>query len=124
MQGQSDSGGDASTVSLDVSKLQSTPEDQQEIFVMSFLRDLENIVFRLDKNGASAYQFYVKKELFRVLTLASPAPTRVIRNQIGRCFAQIFKLGDRKLLYETLNELLTIVNTNTGKAEKDLRGRQ
>ena len=122
MQGGADS--DVTTVSLDLAKLQATPEDQQEIFVMSFLRDLEKIVFRLDENGASAYQFYVKKELFRVLTLTTPAPTRVIRNQIGRCFAQIFKLGDRKLLYETINELVGIVNTNTGKAEKDLKGRQ
>ncbi|KAI5804071.1 armadillo-type protein [Peziza echinospora] len=121
MQGGADS--DVTTVSLDLAKLQATPEDQQEIFVMSFLRDLEKIVFRLDENGASAYQFYVKKELFRVLTLTTPAPTRVIRNQIGRCFAQIFKLGDRKLLYETINELVGIVNTNTGKAEKDLKGR-
>ena len=124
MQGSTDSSEDVTTVTLDVAKLQSTAEDQQEIFVMSFLRDLERIVFRLDENGASAYQFYVKKELFRVLTLTAPAPTRVIRNQVGRCFAQIFKLGDRKLLYETLNELLNIANTNTGKAEKDLRGRQ
>lgn len=124
MQGGTDDGEDVTTVTLDVTKLQSTPEDQQEIFVLSFLRDLEKIVFRLDENGASAYQFYVKKELFRVLTLTSPAPTRVIRNQIGRCFAQIFKLGDRKLLFETLNELLTIANTSTGKTEKDLKGRQ
>ena len=123
MQGEAE-GSDVTTVTLDVAKLQSTPEDQQEIFVMSFLRDLEKIVFRLDENGASAYQFYVKKELFRVLTLTTPAPTRVIRNQIGRCFVHIFKLGDRKLLYETLNELLTIANTNMGKTEKDLRGRQ
>lgn len=124
MQGGTDDSEDVTTVTLDVTKLQSTPEDQQEIFVLSFLRDLEKIVFRLDENGASAYQFYVKKELFRVLTLTSPAPTRVIRNQIGRCFAQIFRLGDRKLLFETLNELLTIANTSTGKTEKDLKGRQ
>ena len=115
---------DVTTVTLDLSKLQATQEDQQEIFIMSFLRDLEKIVFSLDENGASAYQFYVKKELFRVLTLTTPTPTRVIRNQIGRCFARVFELGDRKLLYETVNELLAIVNTNTGKADKDLRGRQ
>lgn len=115
---------DVTTVTLDLTKLSSTPEDQQEIFVMSFLKDLENIISRLDEEGATAYQFYVKKELFRVLTLTAPAPTRVIRNQIGRCFAEIFKKGDRKLLYETVNELVGIINTNTGKTEKDLRGRQ
>lgn len=110
------------TVSLDMAKLQATDKEQQEIFIMSFLRDLERIIDRLDEGSASAYQFYVKKELFRVLTLTSPAPTRVIRNQIGRCFAQIFRKGDKKLLYETINELVAIINT--GKAEKDLRSRQ
>ncbi|KAF8477112.1 armadillo-type protein [Kalaharituber pfeilii] len=32
-------------------------------------------------------------------------------------------MGDRKLLHETVNELLGIINTNTGKTEKDLKGR-
>ncbi|KAL7269608.1 hypothetical protein RUND412_007710 [Rhizina undulata] len=108
-------------VQLDMAKLQSIAEEhQQQLYVMSFLNKLEKLVDKLDEDGASAYQLYVKKEIFRVITLTAPAPTRLIRNQAGRCFAGIFAKGDRKLLYDTVNELLTIVNT--GK-DKDFRGR-
>lgn len=118
---------DASTaveaVQLDMTKLKAiTEEPQQQLYVMSFLNNLEKLVDRLDEDGASAYQLYVKKELFKVLTLSTPAPTRLLRNQAGRCFAGIFEKGDRKLLYDTINELLGILNT--GKSDKDLKMRQ
>ncbi|PUU78144.1 armadillo-type protein [Tuber borchii] len=107
-------------VQLDIAKLKTiTEEAQQQLYVMSFLNNLEKLVNRLDEDGASAYQLYVKKELFKIITLSAPAPTRLVRNISGRCFAGIFGKGDRKLLFETINELVGLINT--GKSDKDLR---
>ncbi|KAH0543337.1 hypothetical protein FGG08_002293 [Glutinoglossum americanum] len=104
---------------LDVAKLQSLPHEQQELYLLTFTTDLVRHVSNLDADGASAHQIYVRKELFRIISLSSTPPTRVIRNNIGRCFAGIFKKGDRKLLFDSINELLGIVNG--GKGEKDFR---
>ncbi|KAI5803154.1 armadillo-type protein [Geopyxis carbonaria] len=106
-------------VQLDVTKLTAiTEEPQQQLFVLSFLSSLERLVDRLDADGASAYQLYVQKELLRIVQFTTPAPTRLIRNVAGRCFHAIFEKGDRKLLYDTINELLALINA--GK-DKDIR---
>ncbi|KAH0562317.1 hypothetical protein GP486_002982 [Trichoglossum hirsutum] len=104
---------------LDITKLQSLPPEQQELYLLTFTSDLVRHVSSLDADGASAHQIYLKKELFRIISLPSPQPTRVTRNNIGRCFAGIFGKGDRKLLFDSINELLGIVNG--GKGEKDFR---
>jgi hypothetical protein len=104
---------------LDITKLQSLPPEQQELYLLTFTSDLVRHVSNLDADGASAHQIYLKKELFRIISLPSPPPTRVTRNNIGRCFAGIFGKGDRKLLFDSINELLGIVNG--GKGEKDFR---
>src|SRR4051794_31320048 len=104
---------------LDITKLPSLPPEQQELYVLTFTSDLVRHVSSLDADGASAHQIYLKKELFQLISLPSPPPTRAIRNNIGRCFAGIFGKGDRKLLFDSINELLGIVNG--GKGEKDLR---
>jgi hypothetical protein len=109
-------------VQLDMAKLAEIKEEpQQQLYVLTFLNTLERLVNRLDGDGASAYQLYVQKELFRIISLSAPAPTRLIRNVAGRCFAAIFDKGDRKLLFDTINELLNIINA--GKSDKDLRTR-
>lgn len=104
---------------LDNSKLLSISEEpQQQLFVLSFLSNLERLVEALDADGASAHQLPVQRELLRTIQYTSPAPTRLIRNVAGRIFFDIFTKGDRKLLYDTINELLLLVNS--GK-DKDLR---
>jgi HEAT repeat-containing protein 5 len=111
-------------VQLDMAKLKSiTDEAQQQLYVMSFLSNVEKLVNRLDGDGASAYQLYVKKEVFKVITLSTPAPTRLVRNIAGRCFSGIFLKGDRKLLFDTINELMGLINSG-GKSDKDLRIKQ
>jgi HEAT repeat-containing protein 5 len=112
------SGGSLPNPELDITKLQSLPPEQQELYLLTFTSDLVRHVSSLDADGASAHQIYLKKELFQIISLPSP-PTRVIRNNIGKCFAGIFGKGDRKLLFDSINELLGIVNA--GKGEKDLR---
>ncbi|OCL07186.1 HEAT repeat protein-like protein [Glonium stellatum] len=105
---------------LDIPKLHSLPSEQQDLYLLTFTSDLARHVCSLDADGASAHQIYVKKELFQIINLSSPAPTRVIRNNLGRSFAGIFEKGDRKLLFESINELVAILNV-TGKTDKDVR---
>ncbi len=105
---------------LDVTKLHSLQSEQQDLYLLTFSADLARHVEALDADGASAEQGALKKELFQIINLSKPAPTRIIRNNIGRCFAGIFGKGNRKLLYESINELVAIINA--GK-EKDVRTR-
>jgi hypothetical protein len=106
-------------VQLDTTKLAAiTEEPQQQLYVLNFLSTIERLVERLDADGASAYQLFVQRELLKTLQLTAPAPTRLIRNVAGRCFAGIFGKGDRKLLYDTVNELVGIIN---GGKDRDVR---
>lgn len=104
---------------LDVSRLHALPSEQQDLYLLTFASDLTRHVATLDADGASAHQIYVKKELFKVVNLSSPTPTRVVRNNLGQCFAGIFGKGDRKLLFESVNELIGIITS--GKADKDAK---
>jgi hypothetical protein len=66
---------------------------------------------------------YIKKELLQILNLAAPPPTRVIRNNLGRCFAHVIGKGDRKLLFETVKDLVDIIQSGKSKGDGDLRTR-
>lgn len=92
------------------------PNWHQNPYIVTFATNLARHVAGLDGEGASAQQVYVKKEVFKIFHLSSPALTRVIRNRIGRCLAGVFKQGDRKLLFDRINELLGLIN-NSGKSE-------
>src|SRR3954454_22090196 len=89
---------------LDIPKLHALPSEQQDLYLLTFTSDLARHVDSLDGDGASAHQIYLKKEIFQIINLASPAPTRVIRNNLGRAIGGIFEKGDRKLLFESINE--------------------
>jgi hypothetical protein len=104
---------------LDVQKLHSLPSEQQDLYLLTFTSDLTRHVASLDADGASAHQVYIKKEVFKVINLSSPTATRVIRNNLGQCLAGIFSKGDRKLLFESVNELLALVGS--GKGDKELK---
>ncbi|KAF1967359.1 ARM repeat-containing protein [Bimuria novae-zelandiae CBS 107.79] len=114
--------GATSNPELDIKKLHALPSEQQELYLLTFSSDLARHVASLDADGASAHQIYIKKELFQIINLASPPPTRVIRENLGRAFHGIFSKGDRKLLFESINELIGILN-GTGKADKDVRAK-
>jgi hypothetical protein len=107
---------------LDVKKLHALPSEQQDLYLLTFTSDLARHVASLDADGASAHQIYIKKEIFQIINLASPAPTRVIRNNLGRAIAGIFEKGDRKLLFESINECIGILNS-AGKGDKDIRAK-
>lgn len=100
---------------LDIKKLHALPSEQQDLFLLTFTAELARFVATLDADGASAHQIYVKKELFKIVNLSSPASSRVVRNNLGRCLAGIFGKGDRKLLFESINELIGIINSGKDK---------
>ncbi|KAL2871340.1 AP-1 complex accessory protein LAA1 [Aspergillus lucknowensis] len=104
---------------LDITKLHALPSEQQDLYLLTFTSDLVQHISALDKPQVCAQQKFLKQELFKVLTLKSPAITRVIRNNLGRCFGAIFSKGDRGILFETVTDLLGMLNA--GKNEADLR---
>jgi hypothetical protein len=108
---------------LDLPKLQALPVEQQDLFLLTFVSTLSKHVLSLAPDDCTAQQFYLKKEIFQIINLVSPAPTRVIRNNLGRCLAHIFGKGDRKLLFETINELAALISSGKSKTEAELRAK-
>lgn len=104
---------------LDVAKLHALPSEQQDLYLLTFTSDLVQFISGLDAAQVSSQQKFLKKELFKILTLPSPTITRVLRNNLGRCFGAILGKGDRSILFETINELLGILNA--GKSEAELK---
>ncbi|KAH6963791.1 hypothetical protein HG530_003000 [Fusarium avenaceum] len=106
---------------LDLPKLQSLPAEQQDLFLLTFVSSLTKHVLDLEADDCTAQQFYLKKEIFQIINLSSPQPSRVIRNNLGKCLAHIFGIGDRKLLFETINDLITLVSSGKSKTDAELR---
>ncbi|RDW89137.1 ARM repeat-containing protein [Coleophoma cylindrospora] len=106
---------------LDIKKLQALPSEQQDLYLLTFVSTLTKHVEALDADGCTAQQLYLKKEIMQILNLAAPPPTRVIRNNLGRCFAHILGNGDRKLLFESVNDLVGILSSGKAKADGELR---
>ena len=108
---------------LDIKKLQSLPSEQQDLYLLTFVSNLTKHVKSLTADDCTAQQLYIKKELLQVLNLAAPPPSRLIRNNLGRCFAHILGKGDRKLLFETVKDLVDIIQSGKSKGDGDLRGK-
>ncbi|KAK3333612.1 armadillo-type protein [Cercophora scortea] len=108
---------------LDLPKLLALPAEQQELFLLTFVSTLSKHVLALSPDDCTSQQFYLKKEVFKIINLAAPSPGRVIRNSLGKCLAHIFGKGDRKLLFETINELVAIVSSGKPKTEAEVRTR-
>lgn len=104
---------------LDLPKLQSLPAEQQELFLLTFVSNLSKHVMGLSSDDCTAQQLYLKREIFQIINLTTPLPSRVIRNNLGRCLAHVFKIGDRKLLFETVNDLIAIISGGKAKSDGD-----
>lgn len=102
---------------LDVEKLHSLPSEQQDLYLLTFTSDLARHVSGLDAEAAIALQLPVKKEVLKIIELSSPAPTRVIRNNLGQCLGGVLSKGDRKILFETINQLIELINSNKGSKD-------
>ncbi|CAG7918104.1 unnamed protein product [Penicillium olsonii] len=104
---------------LDISKLHALPSEQQELYMLTFTSDLVQYISGLESAQVSSQQKELKKELFKILNLPSPTITRVLRNNLGRCFGAILSKGDRGILFETITDLLAILNA--GKTEAEIK---
>ena len=103
---------------LDVSKLHALPTEQQDLFVLTFVSDLRNHVTSLSTESLPAHQPAIKREVVKIIGLGSPVPSRVVRYNLGRILGDAFGRGSRSLLFETINELVILINT--GKGDKEL----
>ncbi|KAL8708724.1 MAG: hypothetical protein Q9220_006450 [cf. Caloplaca sp. 1 TL-2023] len=111
----------ASKFELDIKKLHSLPSEQQDLYLLTFTLSLENHICALDHQEICSQQPAFTKELLQIVQLPAPVPTRVIRNSIGRCLNYILEKGDRKPLYECINQMVTIISA--GKNEKELHNK-
>ncbi|KAF7114000.1 hypothetical protein CNMCM5793_006183 [Aspergillus hiratsukae] len=102
---------------LDITKLHALPSEQQDLYLLTFTSDLVQYISDLDSASTSSQQKFLKKELFKILTLSSPTITRVIRNNLGRSFGAILGKGDRGILFEIVTDLLGILNAGKNEAE-------
>lgn len=94
---------------LDTMHLSNLPVEQQELTLLQFAATLDAHVRVLEPDDCTAQQFYLKKEIFKILNLTTPPPSRVVRNTLGRCLAHVLGTGDRKLLFETINDLNAVI---------------
>lgn len=106
---------------LDVKKLQALPSEQQDVYLFTFVSSLTKHVESLEPDDCTAQQMYLKREFIQILNLSAPPPTRVIRNNLGRCFAHVLGKGDRKLLFESIHDMVSIISSGKAKTEADLR---
>jgi hypothetical protein len=102
---------------LDIPKLHALPSEQQELYMLTFTSDLVQYISDLEPAQVSSQQKDLKKELFKILNLPSPTITRVLRNNLGRCFGAILSKGDRGILFETISDLLGILNASKSEVE-------
>ena len=114
----SDRGVADQTLSLDISQLHALPSEQQELYLLTFVNDLWRHVEAQPPEALSGQVAQIKKETIKIIGLALPSPSRVIRHTAGKLLANLFARGSRSLLFSTLNELLTLVNAT--KADRDL----
>ena len=108
-------------VELDISKLHSLPSEQQDLYLFTFVTNLDKHINSLNTEALKDQQLQLKKELLQIINLPTPSPTRPVRNALGRCFRHIFGKGDRRLLFETITELGE--SLNTGKSDKEIRNK-
>jgi HEAT repeat-containing protein 5 len=109
------------SLDLDISKLHSLPSEQQDLFLLTFVSDLVRHVQGLDNDTLSAQKASIKNQLTKILNLSSPAPSRPINDSLGILYTEIFARGSRSLLYESITELLDVINAVKG--EKELKNR-
>ena len=105
---------------LNIEKLRELPIEQRGLYILTHSADLSNLAASLDNDGVSAQQVVLTNELMQLVNLTDPAPSKAIQTNVGRCFGIIFTKGNRKHLYESINELLALINA--GK-EKDTRSK-
>lgn len=106
---------------LDLPKLQSLPPEQRDLYIFTFIVDLEHHVGALGRDAICSKQTPIAQELLQIISLSTPVPTGAIRKGLGRCFTQILTKGDRKILYESINRLVIAIDSR--KSDKELQNK-
>lgn len=112
---------DSPSVSLDVEKLHSLPSEQQDLYLFTFSVELEAHTRGLEYETLCQEQKSINDQILGIVGLASPVPSKAVRSQLGRCYANIFGRGNRRILFECVNRLVSIVAT--GKGDKDINNK-
>lgn len=105
-------------IRLDIPKLHSLPSEQQDLYLFTFTVELENYTSSLEYEALCARQTDLTTETLQIINLSSPIPSKAVRNNLGRCYATILGKGNRKALFESVNQLVAVINA--GKGEKEL----
>ena len=108
-------------VTLDIQKLHSLPSEQQDLYLFTFAVELEGYVTSLSYEELCGQQSPLNQEIHQIISLPSPAPSKAVRSNIGRAFARILGNGNRKTLFESVNQLVSTINA--GKGEKELQNK-
>ena len=108
-------------VRLDVHKLHSLPSEQQDLYLFTFAVELESYVASLSHEELCTQQSPLNQEIHQIINLPSPLPSKAVRSNIGRAFARILGQGNRKTLFESVNQLVAVINAS--KSEKELQNK-
>lgn len=106
---------------LNLPKLHSLPPEQRDLYIFTFVVDLEHHLGALGHDEICSKQIPIAQELLQIISLSTPVPTGAIRKGLGRCFTQILTKGDRKILYESVNRL--VITIDSRKSDKELQNK-
>ena len=95
---------------LDYNELASLSLEKQSTSVLKWLTDCESFLSDSTPEEVSQHQQAFQSAFLNLLSLPSPPLAHTLRNCMGRCFAQLFERGDRRVLFETVSTLTQKVN--------------
>ena len=104
-------------VRLDVQKLHSLPSEQQDLYLFTFAVELESFVASLSHEELCTQQSSLNQEIYQIINLSSPLPSKAVRSNIGRAFGRILGQGNRRTLFETVNQLVAVINASKNEQE-------
>ena len=108
-------------IQLDIHKLHSLPSEQQDLYLFTYAVELEDYVKVLPFEELCAQQSILNDEILQIINLSSPFPSKAVRSNTGRAFAHILGKGNRKTLFESVNNLVAVINA--AKGEKELHNK-
>ncbi|KAI5308932.1 hypothetical protein KEM55_004494, partial [Ascosphaera atra] len=106
---------------LDVNKLHAMPSEQQSLYILNFTADFHQHIVALNKEDLLSQQSQLTTELLKLLRLSSPPHTRVLRNNIGRCFVSILSNGSRTALFDITSELIGLLTAGNKEASLETK---
>ena len=105
------------TPQLEIQKLHSLPSEQQDLYLFTFAVEIEQYVASLTLEELSAQQTSLNEEIFKIINLKSPSSSKAIRINIGRALARILGQGNRRTLFDSINQLVAIIGAPKGEKE-------